>query len=130
MIEIQADQSVGEAIKILSDANILSEPVKVTDEVKTIDWRERYLGILVYSSIVFWVLEGAEFAAVVLATSSATAAGVGACGAGALGALEVGATSPVVAAGITVAAVGAVVVSGVAADKGMSIRVGCKILTK
>ncbi|WOH12645.1 hypothetical protein DCAR_0832151 [Daucus carota subsp. sativus] len=120
VIEIQADQSVGEAIKILSDANILSAPVKVTDEVKTVDWRERYLGILDYSAIVLWVLEGAEFAAAVLATGSATAAGVGAGAAGALGALAVGATGPVAAAGITAAAVGAAVVSGVAAGKGMS----------
>lgn len=120
VIEIQADQSVGEAIKILSEANILSAPVRETDEVKTIDWREKYLGILDYSAIVLWVLEGAEFAAAALATGSAIAAGVGAGAAGALGALAVGATGPVAAAGITVAAVGAAVTGGVAAGKGMS----------
>lgn len=120
VIEIQADQSVGEAIKILSEANILSAPVRETEEVKTVDWREKYLGILDYSAIVLWVLEGAEFAAAALATGSATAAGVGAGAAGALGALAVGATGPVAAAGITVAAVGAAVAGGVAAGKGMS----------
>lgn len=119
VIEILADTSVGEAIKILSDANILSAPVREVDAVKTMDWRERYLGIIDYSAIVLWVLESAEFAAAALSVSSATAAGVGAGAAGALGALAVGATGPVAAAGLAAAAVGAAVAGGVVADKGM-----------
>lgn len=120
MIEISADATVGEAIKILSDANILSAPVREDDSINTMDWRERYLGIIDYSAIVLWVLESAEFAAAALSASSATAAGLGAGAAGALGALAVGATGPAAAAGLAAAAVGAAVAGGAAADKGMA----------
>ncbi|KAJ7943518.1 SNF1-related protein kinase regulatory subunit gamma-1-like [Quillaja saponaria] len=93
VIEILADTSVGEAVKILSERNILSAPVRNPDAEARSDWRDRYL---------------------------ATAAGVGAGAIGALGALVLGVTGPAAVAGLTAAAVGAAVAGGVVADKGMS----------
>lgn len=119
MLEILADTSVGEAVRILSDSNILSAPVREPNAINTTDWRERYLGIIDYSASVLWVLESAEVAAATLSASSAAAAGVSAGAAGALGALALGASGPVAAAGLAAAAVGAALVGGVAADKGM-----------
>lgn len=119
MIEIQADTSISDAVKILSESNILSAPVKCPDATDSTDWKERYLGILDYSTIVLWVLETADLAAAALTATSATAAGVGAGAAGTLGAIALGATGPVAAAALTVAAAGAAVAGGVAADKGM-----------
>ncbi|PSS28714.1 SNF1-related protein kinase regulatory subunit gamma-1-like [Actinidia chinensis var. chinensis] len=119
VIEILADTSIGDAVKILSESNILSAPVRNPDAKNSMDWRERYLGIIDYSAIVLWVLESAEIAAAALTASSATAAGVGAGAVGALGAVALGATGPVAVVGLTVAAVGAAVAGGVAADRGM-----------
>ncbi|XP_059648880.1 SNF1-related protein kinase regulatory subunit gamma-1-like [Cornus florida] len=120
VIEILADTSIGDAVKILSECNILSAPVRNPDTANGTDWRERYLGIIDYSAIVLWVLETAELAAAALSASSATAAGVGAGAVGALGALALGATGPAAVAGLTVAAVGAAVAGGVAADRVMA----------
>ncbi|XP_057494398.1 SNF1-related protein kinase regulatory subunit gamma-1-like isoform X3 [Actinidia eriantha] len=119
VIEILADTSIGDAVKILSESNILSAPVRNPDAKNSMDWRERYLGIIDYSAIVLWVFECAEIAAAALTASSATAAGVGAGAVGALGAVALGATGPVAVVGLTVAAVGAAVAGGVAADRGM-----------
>ncbi|KAL5722653.1 SNF1-related protein kinase regulatory subunit gamma-1-like [Ranunculus cassubicifolius] len=119
VIEIEADTSIAEAVKVLSEANILSAPVKKTNASDTMDWRERYLGIIDYSAIILWVLENAELAAIALSAGTATAAGVGAGAVGALGALAVGATGPIAVAGLTAAAVGAAVAGGVATEKGM-----------
>lgn len=122
VIEIQADTLVTDAVKILSEHNILSAPVRNPDEdagKSSNDWRERYLGIIDYSSIILWVLESAEVAAIALSATSATAAGVGAGAAGALGAIALGAAGPAAVAGLTVAAMGAAVAAGVAAEKGM-----------
>lgn len=118
MIEIDADTSIGDAVKILSESNIISAPVRNPAAQNSKDWREIYLGILDYSAIVLWVLEGADAAAAALSASSAAAAGVGAGAVGALGALALGATGPAAVAGLTVAAVGAAVAGGVAADRG------------
>ncbi|XP_075077912.1 SNF1-related protein kinase regulatory subunit gamma-1-like [Nicotiana tabacum] len=118
VIEIDADTSIGDAVKILSESNILSAPVRNPAAQNSKDWREIYLGILDYSAIVLWVLEGADAAAAALSASSAAAAGVGAGAVGALGALALGATGPAAVAGLTVAAVGAAVAGGVAADRG------------
>lgn len=118
VIEIDAETSIGDAVKILSESNILSVPVKNPAAQNSLDWRERYLGVLDYSAIVLWVLEGAETAAAAISASSAAAAGVGAGTVGALGALALGATGPAAIAGLTVAAVGAAVAGGVAADRG------------
>ncbi|XVE53275.1 hypothetical protein DITRI_Ditri02bG0191600 [Diplodiscus trichospermus] len=109
VIEIQADTTIADAVKILSECNILSAPVRNPDAVTSLDWRERYLGIIDYSSIILWVLETAELAAVALSASTATAAGLGAGALGALGAITASVTGP--------AAVGAAVAGGVAADQ-------------
>ncbi|KAF3431420.1 hypothetical protein FNV43_RR26151 [Rhamnella rubrinervis] len=119
VIEILADTSIADAVKILSECNILSAPVKNPEAKTSSDWRDRYIGIIDYSAIVLWVLESAELAAVALSASSATAAGVGAGAVGALGALALGATGPAAIAGLTAAAVGAAVAGGVAVDQGM-----------
>lgn len=119
MIEIPADTPVGDAVKILSDCNILSAPVRDPQKETSTNWRDRYLGIIDYSAIILWVMETAEVAAVALSAGSATAAGVGAGAVGAMGAIALGATGPAAVAGLTAAAVGAAVAGGVAADKGV-----------
>lgn len=119
MVEIRGDAIIAEAVKTLSLCNILSAPVRNPDAGTSLDWRERYLGIIDYSAIILWVLESAQLAAVAFSASTATAAGVSAGAVGALGALALGATGPAAVAGITVAAVGAAVAGGMAADRGM-----------
>ncbi|XP_020521439.1 SNF1-related protein kinase regulatory subunit gamma-1-like isoform X1 [Amborella trichopoda] len=119
VIEIPAHTSIADTVRILSEHNIMSAPVTNPDASTTIDWRERYLGIIDYSSIVLWVLENAELAAIALSASSATVAGMGVGAVGALGALALGATGPAAVAGLTVAAVGAAMAGGMAAEKGM-----------
>ncbi|WJX62456.1 SNF1-related protein kinase regulatory subunit gamma-1-like [Trifolium repens] len=120
VIEILADTPVGEAVKILSESNILAAPVKDPNAGIGSDWRDRYLGIIDYSAIILWVMESAELAAVALSAGTATAAGVGAGTVGALGAIALGVTGPAAIAGLTAAAVGAAVAGGVAADKTMA----------
>ncbi|XVF43070.1 hypothetical protein PTKIN_Ptkin02bG0011300 [Pterospermum kingtungense] len=117
VIEILADATIADAVKILSESNIMSAPVRNPDAVTSLDWRERYLGIIDYTAIIMWVLESAEFAAVALSASTATVAGLGAGAVGALGALAVGVTGPAAVVGLTAAAVGAAVAGGVAADQ-------------
>lgn len=111
--------SIGDAVRVLSETNILSAPVVDPAASDSKDWRKRYLGIVDYSAIVLWVLQTAEIAAVTLSATSAAAAGVGTAAAGTIGALALGATGPLAVAGLTVAAVGAAVAGGVAADRGM-----------
>ncbi|XP_031505544.1 SNF1-related protein kinase regulatory subunit gamma-1-like [Nymphaea colorata] len=118
VIEIPADTPIVEAVKILSEQNIMSAPVRNPDAGTSLDWRDRYLGIIDYSAIILWVLENAEIAAVALSAGSATAAGVGVGALGAIGALALGATGPVAVAGLTVAAVGAAVAGGMVAERG------------
>ncbi|KAK8472010.1 hypothetical protein PHAVU_002G089600 [Phaseolus vulgaris] len=120
VIEILADTPVGEAVKILSESNILAAPVKDPDAVTSSDWRSKYLGIIDYSAIILWVLESAELAAAAISTGTATAAGVGAGTVGALGALALGMTGPAAIAGLTAAAAGAALVGGIAADNVMA----------
>ncbi|KAM1517937.1 hypothetical protein EV1_020780 [Malus domestica] len=98
VIEIPADTSVGDAVKILSENNILSAPVKTPEAGASSDWRDRYLGLIDYSAIILWVLESAELAAVAISATSATAAGIG----------------------LTDAAVGAAMAGGAAAEKGIA----------
>ncbi|PRQ40833.1 putative CBS domain-containing protein [Rosa chinensis] len=119
VVEIPADTSIGDAVKILSECNILSAPVRNPAAETSSEWRDSYLGIIDYSAIILWVLESAELAAVALSATSATAAGVGAGAVGAIGAVALGVTGPAAVAGLTAAAVGAAVAGGVAADKGM-----------
>ncbi|KAF7809164.1 SNF1-related protein kinase regulatory subunit gamma-1-like [Senna tora] len=119
VVEIQADTLVGDAVRILSDCNILAAPVRDPDADTSSNWRERYLGVIDYSAIILWVMESAAVAAVALSAGSATAAGVGAGAVGALGAVALGVTGPAAVVGLTAAAVGAAVAGGVAADKGV-----------
>ncbi|OIS95972.1 snf1-related protein kinase regulatory subunit gamma-1-like protein [Nicotiana attenuata] len=120
VIEIDADTSISNAVKILSESNILSAPVRSSAVQDGNDWRERYLGILDYSAIVLWVLENAEIEAEALLANSAAIAGARVSAAGTLGALALSSTAgPAVAAGLTVAAVGAAVAVGVAAERGI-----------
>ncbi|XAR65161.1 hypothetical protein NMG60_11009174 [Bertholletia excelsa] len=119
VIEILADTTVGEAVKILSESNIMSAPVRNPDAGNSMNWRDRYLGIIDYSAIVLWVLQSAEIAAAALSATSAAAAGVGAGAVGALGAVALGATGPAAVAGLAVTAVGAALAGGVAADRGI-----------
>ncbi|XP_059315918.1 SNF1-related protein kinase regulatory subunit gamma-1-like isoform X2 [Lycium ferocissimum] len=117
-----ADTLIGDAVRILSESNIPSAPVRDPAVEDSNEWRERYLGILDYSAIVVWVLESAEIEAKASSANSAALAGTGVCVAGAHGALAMSATSmadPAVAAGLTVAAVGAAVAGGVAAETGI-----------
>ncbi|KDO82828.1 hypothetical protein CISIN_1g011306mg [Citrus sinensis] len=118
VIEIMADTTIPDAVKILSECNILSAPVKIPDAPSSSDWKERYLGIVDYSAIILWVLETAELAAAAFSVGTATAAGVGTGTVGALGALALGMTGPAAVAGLTVAAAGAAVAGGLAAEKG------------
>ncbi|CAK7328472.1 unnamed protein product [Dovyalis caffra] len=118
VIEILADTSVTDAVRILSECNIMAAPVKKIEAGDSLDWRDRYLGIIDYSAIVLWVLESASIAAVALSATSAAAAGIGTGAVGALGAAALGAAGPVAVAGLTAATVGAAVVGGVAAEKG------------
>ncbi|KAJ4768345.1 SNF1-related protein kinase regulatory subunit gamma-1-like [Rhynchospora pubera] len=67
VIEIPGDMPIIEAVRILSEKNIMSVPVLNPDRnVKKICWRSRYLGILDYSAIVGWILDNADMAAVEL----------------------------------------------------------------
>lgn len=119
VIEIPGDMSIVDAVRILSEHHIMTAPVTHPNGENSIDWRERYLGIIDYAAIILWVLENAELAAITLSASSATATGVGAGAVGALGAAVLGATGPAAVAGLTIAAVGAAIAGGVATEKGM-----------
>lgn len=118
VIEIMGDASVADAVRMLSDCNIMAAPVKNPDAGLSTDWRDRYLGIIDYAAIILWVLESADLAAIALSASTATAAGVGAGVVGAMGAIALGATGPAAVAGITVAAIGAAVAGGLVTEKG------------
>uniref|UniRef100_A0A0D6R683 CBS domain-containing protein n=1 Tax=Araucaria cunninghamii TaxID=56994 RepID=A0A0D6R683_ARACU len=117
VIEIPADTSIADAVQILSEHNILSAPVRNPEADDNTVWYDRYLGMLDYSAIIFWVLENAELAAVALAAGSATAAGMGVGAVGALGAIALGTTGPAAVAGLTIAAFGAAVAGGLVVDK-------------
>ncbi|XP_020106319.1 SNF1-related protein kinase regulatory subunit gamma-1-like isoform X2 [Ananas comosus] len=120
VIEIQGDTSILDAVRILSEHNIMSAPVRNPEAETSSDWRGKYLGIIDYAAIILWVIENAELAAVALSAGSATAAGVGTGVVGALGAVAVGATGPAAVAGLTAAAVGAAVAGGMAADRSVA----------
>ncbi|CAL1413821.1 unnamed protein product [Linum trigynum] len=119
VIEIDADTTVCHAVKVLSECNIMSAPVRNPGAGDSPDWKERYLGIIDYAAIILWVLESAELAAVAISASTATAAGIGAGAVGAIGAVALGVTGPAAIAGLTAAAVGAAVAGGVVADRGV-----------
>lgn len=119
VIEISADMSVVDAVRVLSEHNIMAAPVRNPEAGNTTSWKGRYLGVLDYSAIILWVIENAELAAVALSAGNATAAGVGVGAVGALGAAAIGVTGPAAVAGLTIAAVGAAVAGGVSAESGI-----------
>ncbi|XP_073006642.1 SNF1-related protein kinase regulatory subunit gamma-1-like isoform X5 [Typha latifolia] len=86
VIEIPGDTSVLDAVRILSENNIMAAPVTNPDAETPTDLRGRYLGIIDYAAVILWVLENAELAAAALAVGSATAAGVGTAAAGGMAA--------------------------------------------
>lgn len=102
MVEIQADTSIADAVKTLSNHHILSAPVRNPEADASADWRESHLGIVDYSAILLWVLETSAFSP----SAHSTAAVVGGAGAmGAIGAVALGVTGPAALAGLTAAAV-------------------------
>ncbi|KAJ0971312.1 hypothetical protein J5N97_019271 [Dioscorea zingiberensis] len=119
VVEIEAETSIVDAVRILSENKIMAAPVRNSGVSDVGDWKERYLGVIDYSAVILWVMENAELAAVALSAGSATAAGVGLGAVGALGAVALGATGPVAVAGLTAAAVGAAVAGGFVAERGM-----------
>ncbi|GLJ17749.1 hypothetical protein SUGI_0309820 [Cryptomeria japonica] len=119
IIEIPGDASIADTVQILSEHNILSAPIRNLDADDTTIWYDRYLGLVDYSTIILWVLENADLAAVALATGSAVVTGMGVGAVSALGALALGATGPAAVAGLTIGAVGAAVAGGIAVEKGI-----------
>lgn len=118
-IEIPGDASIADTVQILSEHNILSAPIQNPHADDTAIWHDRYLGLVDYPTIILWVLENADLAAVALATGSAVVTGMGVGAISALGALALGATGPVAVAGLTIGAVGAAAAGGIAAEKGI-----------
>lgn len=102
----------------------MAAPVTNPEAGVTTDWRERYLGIIDYAAVIFWVLDSVELAVTCLSAGSATAAGAGAGALGALGvgAVALGATGPVAVAGLTIAAIGAAMAGGLATENGNKRR--------
>lgn len=119
VVEISADNTIAEAVRILSEHNIMAAPVRSPEADSKDPWSVRYIGIVDYAAVVLWVLEQAELAAAALAAGTAAAVGVGAGAVGALGALVLGMTGPTALAGLAAAAVGAAIAGGVAADRGV-----------
>ncbi|PKA50962.1 SNF1-related protein kinase regulatory subunit gamma-1-like [Apostasia shenzhenica] len=117
VIEIPSDTTIIDAVRILSEHNISSAPVRNVEIRNTSDWEGTYLGIIDYSAIVLWVLENAELAAFSLSAGSATVAAIGTSTVGGIGTIAAGATGPATIAGLTIAAVGAALVGGIASEK-------------
>ncbi|XP_050258236.1 SNF1-related protein kinase regulatory subunit gamma-1 [Quercus robur] len=55
-IEIKSDASLGEAVQILAQHKILSAPVVDVDAPEDASWIDRYIGIVEFAGIVFWLL--------------------------------------------------------------------------
>ncbi|KAM0932455.1 putative CBS domain-containing protein [Dioscorea sansibarensis] len=119
VVEIEADTSIIDAVKVLSENKIMAAPVRNSGARNELDWKQRYLGVIDYSAVILWVMENAELAAVALSAGTATAAGVGLGAVGAMGAVALGATGPAAVAGLTAAAVTVAMAGGFAAKKGM-----------
>ncbi|XP_042383307.1 SNF1-related protein kinase regulatory subunit gamma-1-like [Zingiber officinale] len=118
VIEIPGDTPIVEAVRILSEHNIMTAPViRNTDGESSTDWRDRYLGIIDYAAVILWVLVNVELTTIALSASSATTAGVGEGASGPIGAAALGATGSAAVSGLTIA-VGAAVGGDVAIEKG------------
>lgn len=55
-IEIKSDASLAEAVQILAQHKILSAPVVDVDAPEDASWIDRYIGIVEFAGIVFWLL--------------------------------------------------------------------------
>ncbi|XP_065623276.1 SNF1-related protein kinase regulatory subunit gamma-1 isoform X3 [Quercus suber] len=55
-IEIKSDASLDEAVQILAQHKILSAPVVDVDAPEDASWIDRYIGIVEFAGIVFWLL--------------------------------------------------------------------------
>lgn len=119
VVEISSDDSILEAVQILSQNGILSAPVRDVTKTDSVSWTDIYLGMVDFPAIIVWVLEQAELAAASLAAGTAAATGIGAGALGAMGAIAMGFTGQVAVAGLTAAAVGAAVMGGVTVDRNM-----------
>lgn len=118
VIEIPGDIPIVEAVRILSEHNIMTAPVIRNDDGESSpDWRDRYLGIMDYAAVILWVLENAELADITLSAGSASTAGVGEGAVGPIGAAALGATSSAAVSGLTIA-VGAAVGGGATIEEG------------
>lgn len=120
VIEISSDSSILDAVRILSENNILAAPVRNAELANSDDWKGRYLGIVDYPAIILWVLENAELASFALSAGSATAAAVGIGVVGGLGAIAAGATGSAAIVGLTLAASGAALAGGVATERSIA----------
>ena len=56
VIEIKSDASLSEAVQILAQHKILSAPVVDVDAPEDASWIDRYIGIVEFAGIVFWLL--------------------------------------------------------------------------
>ena len=67
---------IQEAVRILSEYNIMSVPVLNPDpNVKKSCWRSRYLGILDYPAILAWILDNARLPSNILSAECTAANG-------------------------------------------------------
>lgn len=55
-IEIKSDASLDEAVQVLAQHKILSAPVVDVDAPEDASWIDRYIGIVEFAGIVFWLL--------------------------------------------------------------------------
>lgn len=63
VIEMSSETSIGEAVQTLAKNKILSAPVRDADAPEDAGWMDKYLGVIEFSSIAFWVLHQSELAA-------------------------------------------------------------------
>ncbi|XP_028766179.1 SNF1-related protein kinase regulatory subunit gamma-1-like [Neltuma alba] len=82
VIEIKSDTTLSEAVKILSQHNILSAPVVDVEASEDATWIDRYIGIVEFAGIAVWILQQSEPPSPRSPTSgSAIAAAVNGCNA-------------------------------------------------
>lgn len=115
VIELSSETSIGEAVQTLAKNKILSAPVRDPDAAEDASWMDKYLGVVEFSGIAFWLLHQSEVAALgIMAGATGTGAAVAGT-VGALGAAAVGAPILSVAGGAALASgagVGAAVATG------------------
>ncbi|KAG9446147.1 hypothetical protein H6P81_012275 [Aristolochia fimbriata] len=59
-VEIDSDSSLAEAVRLLSDHNILSAPVRNVAAPADASWIDRYLGIVEFAGLAVWLLHQSE----------------------------------------------------------------------